>query len=522
MENVPAHAVRLLEEAQTGGVAEVLPRAEELLRARTGELADGPAAYHFVRAVCFAVLHRHREGIAAGDLVVAAAEREGAAGWRSCGLSLRAELRLRLGECELGEYDVDAVLRDLAAAEAALGDGEPDPVVAGNAYTGVALGYHQLRLYELAEPQYRRAYEVSTAAPVDTGNPSMWLTNLAMLHLQWALELYQIGEQPDGDKHVAEAQRYAERAVAEAAGPAATGWRLRGLVYAASARAFGDDPAGAAADLAGHLAELAAREDVAELELSQPCLAVALHRSGRPDEAMAVLDEAIASVPEVEWLTLATAYRTRAVLLREQGSPGAAAGLAYGDRLAAALWRQRQRTLQAATTMVSYETLRAEHERIARAAGTDPLTGVANRRGFDEFVDALVAQPAATAPALAALVIDVDKLKLINDVSGHNAGDSALRAIARAIADCLRDGDAVARLGGDEFAALLPGTDPAVAAGLAARMVDTVRAIPGCPATLSVGVAGGPAHLVRETLERADRAMYVAKRAGGDRVAPAT
>jgi diguanylate cyclase (GGDEF)-like protein len=80
------------------------------------------------------------------------------------------------------------------------------------------------------------------------------------------------------------------------------------------------------------------------------------------------------------------------------------------------------------------------------------------------------------------------------------------------------DGGHLARLGGDEFAALLPGVDPETGARVAARMVEAIRAIPDCPATLSIGVAGAPAADLRDTLRRADEAMYRVKRRGGDGV----
>ncbi|HWH00008.1 MAG TPA: diguanylate cyclase [Pilimelia sp.] len=521
MHDVTAHAARLLEETQTGGVAHVLPLSEALLRERTGELADGPAAYHFVRVVSFMVLGHAREGIAAADLMLAAADREDSAGWRSCAYSIRALMRQRLGEQEIVEYDADAVLRDLAAAEAALAPGEPDFVVAGNAHTGVALGYHQLRLYELAGPHYQRAYEVSVQSSVETGNPTMWLYNLALLHLEWALELYQIGQSRDAEKHTAEAEGYAVRAADEAAGPEAEAWRLRCLLLAACARADRDDPAGAARDIPHYAARLRADGETPErLVICQPFLAVALRRSGRQREALEVLEAALAELPPgAEWISVAAATRTQAVLLAADGSRGARAGLAYGDVLAAAMWRQRLQTLQTASTMVSYELLRSEHERAARAAETDPLTGVANRRGFDQIVHALIARTGPPAEQqIAVLVVDMDKFKTINDTLGHAAGDEALRAVARALAGSVRDGDLVARLGGDEFGALLTGADATAAIGIAHRMVEAVRAIPDCLATVSVGVAGGTAAGVRDTLRRADEAMYAAKRAGGDRV----
>ncbi len=161
MDDVTLRALRLLEEAQAGGAAQVLAEAVAALREPTGELRDGPAAMHFARVVALTRLGDLRAAIAAADLMLVAAERENSAGWRSCALSLRADRRLRLGDQDIAEYDIEAVLRDLVRAETALLAGEPDPVIEGNARTGLAIGYAKLRLYELAVPQFQAAYETT-------------------------------------------------------------------------------------------------------------------------------------------------------------------------------------------------------------------------------------------------------------------------------------------------------------------------------------------------------------------------
>ena len=513
MGEVTRRVVRLLEEAQTGGAAEVLATAEAMLRARTGDLADGPAAVHFARVVALIVQGDLRGALTAVELMRHAAERDGAAGWQACALATRASERLRLGESEIAEYDVEAALRDLAEAESLLA-GEPDPVAAVNARVGVAVGYRQLRLYELVGPQFAAAYEISARDPDQNGNRAMWLSNLAALHLEWALELYQVGLGAEAEQHTAEAQTWAERAAAEASGPDAGAWRDGALLMAACARADRDDPAGAAVDIAHYTRVLRERGlSSAALAYSRPFHGVALSRTGRSDEALRVMAEAVADLSaDAEWLIAAATRRTHAVLLAAHGSADARAGLAYGDTMAAALWRQRQRTLHAAATMQSYEALRVRHEQAALAAETDALTGVANRRGFDRVAEEI--RGAGT--PVAVLLVDMDKFKQINDARGHAAGDAALRSVAAALHAELRSGDLLARLGGDEFGVLLPGTDPADAARIAGRMVRAVRAVPGCGATVSIGVAGGPGHALPDIVQEADRAMYRVKRAGGD------
>jgi diguanylate cyclase (GGDEF)-like protein len=163
-------------------------------------------------------------------------------------------------------------------------------------------------------------------------------------------------------------------------------------------------------------------------------------------------------------------------------------------------------------------------------ARVDALTGLVNRRVFDEALTETVKgwTPAGTALVL----IDVDSFKAINDSYGHPVGDAALVHLARILREQVRADDAVlSRLGGDELAVLLPGCDAAVAARRAEQLHDVVRSTPlplpdGTLLTLSISV--GVAHLPQGTgdlttlYSAADRALYEAKRAGRGRVAVTT
>ncbi|MEV6692273.1 GGDEF domain-containing protein [Micromonospora sp. NPDC051196] len=520
MDEVTLGALRLLEEAQAGAAAQVLTAAESALRESTGEISGGPAAMHFARVVALTRLGDLRAAIDAADLMLAAADREGSAGWRSCALSLRATRRLRLGGQDIAEYDIEAVLRDLVSAETALLADEPNPVITGNAHTGIAIGYAQLRLYELAAPQFEAAYQTTRQASYpDNGNRAMWLCNLAELNLMWALELYQVGQVTEAERHTTAAEEYATRAVAEASGPKAEVWRLSALLYAACARADREDPAGAAADIP-HYTDLlrihGLPEQHQEILLCRPFHAVALRRSGRPEQALRVIEEAVALLsPDTDWLISAAVHRTHAVLLAVTGSADARPGLTYGDALAELLWRQRHRWLHTAMTMQAYDALRWQHEQAERAAQTDPLTGVANRRGLDRFLADLAGPDAADHP-VAVLAVDIDRFKHINDSLGHSTGDDVLRAVAQLLTTSVRQGDFVARLGGDEFVAILPGADATLARLVAQRTVEAVAGLTAWRAQVSVGVACGPAYRLDQALSHADSAMYAAKRAGGN------
>jgi diguanylate cyclase (GGDEF)-like protein len=510
-----ALVARLLERAQCGEADEVLRLSETILREPTGDLADGDAGMHFVRSVALVAQRRTDEALGATELMLRSAEREGSEGWRSCALSLRAWEQLLLDE-HTADLEVDAVLQDLVDAEAALENSAEDSVIAENAHTGVGLAYHHLRLYELALPHYEAAYAVSAQDGRQAGNQAMWQGNMAWLHLEWALELARVHLGAEARQHNLEAGVHAALAIDLASGPDAERWREHASLLGGCAAADGPDPATAARSIERYSVMLANRGVHREAAYAQPFLARALSRSGDPERAGEVIERAAADLPtDAGWLTVAALHHTRLTLLATDGDPVIAAALAYGDSLALALWRQRQRTLHTATTLKSYDRLRDEHERMAHTAETDALTTLANRRAFDNAVESIKAS--GDDRRLAALLIDLDTFKQVNDAHGHAAGDLVLRDVAGMLAGMVREGDLVARLGGDEFAALLHGANPVTAYAVAQRMVQAIDTIEARGVTLSIGVASGTAHDISTLLAAADAAMYVAKRAGGNR-----
>lgn len=155
---------------------------------------------------------------------------------------------------------------------------------------------------------------------------------------------------------------------------------------------------------------------------------------------------------------------------------------------------------------------------LAQQALRDPLTGLLNRRAFDQHL-AMMLEAAGELP-VTLLAVDLDHLKEINDRSGHGGGDQALRRVGAALLAIKRAGDLVFRLGGDEFCAVLVSCSGSEALMRAAEIRLGLQAGDGPPLTVSIGVATAPKDgVTSETLlERADRALYVAKRAGRDRV----
>ena len=509
-----ADVMRMVAAAQAGAADEMLRAAEARMIEMVGSVEAGPAGLHFVRAVAFRVGEAYREAMAASTLMLAAADREKEPGWRSIALSLRARLRLTLGESDIAEYDIDAVLRDLTGADAAVAAGVDDPLIGSNAHIGIGNGYSLLRLHELADPHYTTAYDMALQADPASAVPAICQINLAEMHLEWALELYRVGDVAEAEKHSMIAESHA--ILAGRAAPAGNAyWHTVAGLLVGCARADGDDPAGAATQIRTYAGPVRADGRLEWWLFSMPFLAVALARSGHRDEAFAVIEQAMAELPaDAEWVTVAALTHTHTVLRAQAGPPELQVALRYGDILAGAMWRQRQRTLHTAETIRSYERLRAEHERVSRSADTDAVTGIPNRRAFDRELARRASGGGSTGNSTV-LVVDLDNFKAHNDAYGHAAGDQALEAIAAALTGQVRTCDLVARTGGDEFCALLDGADREGAAEVAERMVRVVREL-GLAVTVSIGVATGSDTAIQEVLHCADRAMYVAKGAGGD------
>jgi diguanylate cyclase (GGDEF)-like protein len=164
-------------------------------------------------------------------------------------------------------------------------------------------------------------------------------------------------------------------------------------------------------------------------------------------------------------------------------------------------------------------------EELERAAGHDALTGLPNRRLFENELKKRVAVWKRRGLGFAVAMVDLDHFKMVNDLLGHPEGDSVLRRTAEALRSSLRHSDRVFRYGGEEFAMILETIDPAGVEELLERARETVKALAvepelGRPLSISIGwaVFGEDADERDGVIARADAALYEAKRAGRDRV----
>lgn len=186
-----------------------------------------------------------------------------------------------------------------------------------------------------------------------------------------------------------------------------------------------------------------------------------------------------------------------------------------------------------ARTRAHYE-LKRYKDLLENMAYVDGLTGIPNRRQFEEFLKREWARSSRSGGLMTIGLIDVDHFKKFNDNYGHAAGDDCLRQVAQALkAAAMRPGDLIARYGGEEFVCVLPDTDGAGAAQAAERLRQAVDALNLAHAysgaadhvTISLGFATGrPRDLdsPKPLLEQADALLYRAKEAGRNRVATAS
>jgi diguanylate cyclase (GGDEF)-like protein len=188
---------------------------------------------------------------------------------------------------------------------------------------------------------------------------------------------------------------------------------------------------------------------------------------------------------------------------------------------------RRGRPIRAVGLILDVTAEKAMEEQMLRMVMSDALTGVPNRRAFDQSLRGEWRRCTRNVEPISVLMVDIDDFKGFNDNYGHLVGDAALCAVARALTTTVnRAGDMLARFGGEEFAVVLPNTDAAGAMTIAEQIVESARGVvvrqaAGRTLTVSVGVAswkpGDAVTKAASLLEQADKALYVAKSAGKNR-----
>jgi diguanylate cyclase (GGDEF)-like protein len=222
-------------------------------------------------------------------------------------------------------------------------------------------------------------------------------------------------------------------------------------------------------------------------------------------------------------------YGLKHTLTAPLTADGSLIGAIVVSRRTAEPWpASAQRILAGAAAEASSALSRAYSHRAAEArASTDALTGLPNRRYFDEFC-ALLARRRRAEDAIGVLMVDIDRFKALNDTHGHAVGDEVLRAVAGAIARAVREDDVPARFGGEEFAVLLRNPSRTEAVEVGERVREAVAGLDlerfgvvGTSVSVGVAVASHPDQPIADIVEQADGALYDAKRGGRDRVVAA-
>ncbi|MGV8972597.1 MAG: diguanylate cyclase [Rhodoglobus sp.] len=507
VEELSSAAARLLSAAQAGDADRAAVEASTWL-ARDLEPSLARAAMEYALAVA----HLTRNDLPAAEDAAAAclvtALSVGSAEWQANALAVRAYARIL-------KTHVDQAITDLVDAEVALLRCSDVPLW-GSAHTGVGNCFAELRMYELALPHMQRALEIRDPPSPDEVGSFVGLVNLAETELRWAEELERLGLDEPGQvaehaDHVAAATRWVAQMLARA------GWRestwepvIRRLD--AEVQSY-RDPAGAIARLRELRTSFPAESWRDHYLLSTAALARALRATGQPAQALAVAREGTAAlVPDLEWALAMAVHHQEHLAEVELEVPGARSAATYLRVVLRSDWAQRVRAVRGASGLLQQARLRLELTESSRMAREDALTGLSNRRGYDEAIEASWGRD------LGVILIDLDRFKVVNDTFGHAVGDALLVRVAGILRGSARRGDLLARFGGDEMVALVHGA-PATVAVVGRRIATALAAIScgdlavGLVASASVGwtsfVAGDTS---RSLLERADQRMYLAKR----------
>ena len=239
----------------------------------------------------------------------------------------------------------------------------------------------------------------------------------------------------------------------------------------------------------------------------------------------AVLPSGAGATPGQEIAVAALAPPTTELVVPLDAGAERLAVLLLGPRLNEQPYRAAELDLAGTLSFAAAIALKNAHlvEQLQTAANTDELTALLNRRALEERLGAELARSTRHDLDTTIILLDLDNFKLVNDIGGHAAGDTLLRAVGALLKEQCRQPDVVGRLGGDEFLVMLPMTSPREAMVLVGRVQAGLAALAplgqGRQVAVSIGLAAAPRHgtTVGSLMAAADAAMYKAKRAGGSR-----
>jgi diguanylate cyclase (GGDEF)-like protein len=406
-----------------------------------------------------------------------------------------------------GQGDIALLLAGTSRAIALLDEPDLPGMERCLGYVISAAALNTVRLWELTDELYTRALDVGPAAH-DAGQVAAVAVNRVLIRFEWGLTLLEHGDLEGSHARLAQAADAAPAALALELPPL---WRHN--VEAVADLVLMLDGAPPTLPLEEHREALLADGDEEVLPLLAACRALmAWQRDGDSAPARELLSRTSTSSSARSFPLWVRAE----VLAAEHPSPAVEAQRQHAQRLAALLWESRSAVLSAARAQIAAERRHAEHERLSLAVHTDPLTGLHNRRRFDDWLQ----RPGAAGPT-ALLLLDLDGFKSVNDTYGHAVGDEVLRRVGLIVRSLIRPADLAMRQGGDEFAVVLHETTRDVVLGRAQALADAVAQAdweavqPGLRVTASIGASEadlGPGEVAGPALyAAADQALYRSK-----------
>jgi len=426
------------------------PQALAELAQLTAELPEPSrlrAAVEFGWAMAHHLLGHTADALRAATRLLAVADKLGEPGWPALGYAVQAVVKGKSG-ARADPFD------DLVEAEARLA-ATVDSGLLSAAHTWLGMAYYEVRLYELAVPHFERAAELNLDQFGAPWPPELGQLNLAEVHLRWADELELSGTESWSEQvsELRAAGAAAARRAVALSGPVSDQIFTVGVRLTLATSLCRTSPAEAVELIELALARMTARQFRDDRSGAYAHLAIAYRALGLTDKANEAARAAVAGLHETSDPPTAVLVRRVALeLAAEAGSPMAAEGLQLARMIARSLWAQRSRDLQWVRDALAAREMSAQHQAALRDARSDPLTGVANRRAFDERVE----QAGDAGEAVVLVMVDLDDFKRVNDSLGHVVGDRLLCDLAGTVTAALRDGDLVARLGGDEFVVVCP------------------------------------------------------------------
>ena len=467
---------------------------------------------HYTAGVALIEQRRWEEAIAHAHELLGVIEADDLA-WRAKALSLLGDASLRLGHASQA---VDALAEAYALVERAAPQRYND--LSATMAVAVVLGHAQL--FAPAEALFRLC---ETAPAVRGDDPAtriarvLVLQEYSVLHATWGAALELDGREPEGRQHHVRSAELALHMM-RLTGDDDVPMNARAQMVEAWAQLRLGQVELAMSRLQQAMPRFELRPELPEVQIGRLARAVGLREDERFDDARAELAEVLEGAQLTDRIVWELAALS-ALALVEVAEHGDHPAREYFERARRAashrLWVERESRFFALRDRISLRALAAEASQLGQDALLDPLTGLGNRRMLDAGI--------AESLGGAALFVDVDLFKQVNDRFSHAVGDEVLRRIADILRAQCRSHDVVVRFGGDEFVVLLPATSAQEAAAVAERVRSAVSREPwddlhqGLGVSVSVGVAASDAS-ADKVLKDADAALYEAKEAGRNRV----